>query len=105
MVQIIAFIIFIISLFVIGLVLYKKVPILVELPQNGYHGFKKPELVKETEKKIKDIYFHFFEKQVLLQKVLSKFRVLILKTERIIDNLLHGIRKKAQQLDRENGKK
>jgi len=104
MVQLIAFIIFTVSTLVILFILYKKIPVLVQLPKNGYNGFKKPELIFKIEKKIKDYHFHFFKKQMLLHRILSKSIIWILKIERKIGELLHGIRKKAQQLDKENGK-
>lgn len=100
MVQLIAFIIFIVSLFGIVFILFKKIPILVELPQNGYHGLKKPEFISNMEKRFKDFYFDFFKKQVYLHKALSKIRILVLKLERKIGDLLHGIRKKSQELDK-----
>lgn len=100
MIQLITFIIFLISVLGIIFILAKKIPALIQLPQNGHHGFKKPAKVASLEKKIRDKYFHFFEKQMLLQKLLSKARVWILKIERKIDILLHGIRKKAQELDK-----
>lgn len=105
MVQLIAFVIFIISLAAISLILYLKIPALMQLPQDGHHGIKKHKAIQKIEKKIRDKYFHFFEKQMLLHKVLSKSRIVIMKTERKIDELLHGIRKKAQQLDKETKKK
>mgnify|MGYP001559424927 CR=1 FL=1 len=105
MVQLIAFIIFILSLAGFCFMLYKKIPVLVQLPQNGHHGFKKSEFVLNVEKKLKDFHFDLFKKQVFLHKVLSKCRILILKIEKKIDVLLHGIRKKAQELEKENGKK
>ena len=92
--------IFLISTTGIVFILVKKIPALVQLPQNGHHGFKKPEKIAKMQKKIKHFHFHFFEKQMLLQKLLSKFRIWILKAERFIDVRLHGIRKKAQELDR-----
>lgn len=85
--------------------LYRKIPALVELPQNGHHGIKKPKLVRDLEKKIKETHFNIFKKQMFLHKLLSKTKVWILKTETKIDNLLHGIRKNAQELDKKNGKK
>ena len=85
--------------------LYKKIPILITLPKNGHHGFKKPEIIANLEEKIKQHHFRFFEKQLFLHKVLSKFRILTLKIERKIDEVLHGIRKKAQELDKEMRKK
>ncbi|MEK7664316.1 MAG: hypothetical protein AAB340_02700 [Patescibacteria group bacterium] len=105
MVQLIVFIIFIISLCGLLFILYRKIPALVKLPKNGHHGIKKPKIVGDLEKKIKDTHFHFFEKQMFLHRLLSKTKVWILKTETKIDHLLHSIRKKAQELDKKNGKK
>ena len=105
MVQLIAFIIFLVSALGIVFILSKKVPALIELPQNGHHRFKKPEVIAKIEKTIKEHHFHLFEKQMLLHKFLSWVKVVTLKAEIKIDNLLHGIRKKAQQIDKEaNGK-
>jgi hypothetical protein len=105
MFQLIAFIIFIISCGGILAILYSKIHILAELPQNGHHGLKKPETLKRIEKKLKETHFHFFQKQMLLHRFLSKSRVWLLKTERRIDSVLHGIRKKAQELDNQIKKK
>jgi len=105
MVQLIAFIIFILSVGGIFFILYRKVPVLIQLPQNGHHGIKKHEFIATVEKKIKEVYFHLFSKQMLLHKVLSKVRIWTLKIERKIDTLLHGIRKKAQELDKQVKKK
>ena len=77
----------------------------MQLPENGHHGIKKHPRIVKIEKKIKDTWFRLFEKQMLLHKILSKSRIWILKTERKIDVLLHGIRKKAQELDKEVKKK
>ena len=100
MIQLIVFIIFLISLAGIFFILAKKAPQLALLPKNGHHGFKKHKVIAHLENKIKATHFHFFEKQMLLHKILSKFRIWILKTERFIDVKLHGIRKKAQELDK-----
>ena len=105
MLQLIAFIIFTVSTLAVVFILYKKIPVLVDLPQDGHHGFKKPALIAKIQKKIKHHHFHLFEKQMLLHKFLSKTKVWILKTETKIDHLLHGIRKKAQELDKEAKKK
>ena len=80
--------------------LYRKIPVLLKLPQNGHHGIKKNKVIANIENRVKSHYFHFFEKQMLLHTFLSKFRILILKTERFIGDHLHGIRKKAQELDK-----
>ena len=101
MIEIIVFIIFLLSIAGITFILYRKIPVLVVLPKNGHHGFKKPEFFSNIEKKLKKHHFHFFEKQMLLHKFLSKIMVLVLKLERKISEHLHGIRKKAQDLDKQ----
>ncbi len=101
MLQLIAFIIFLGSVLSIAFILFKKAPVLAGLPKNGHHGFKKPELVDKIHKKTKAWHFHFFEKQMLLHKLLSWTKIVTLKMERWLDHLLSGIRKKAQELDKQ----
>src|SRR3989344_7177360 len=105
MLQLIVFIIFIVSLGGVFFMLYKKAPVLVQLPRNGHHGLKSPEFISKITKKIKEHHFRFFEKQMLLHKLLSWVRVRTLKVERKVDGVLQGIRKKAQELDKEIEKK
>ena len=105
MIQLIVFLIFIISLLGALFIVLKQIPALVKLPQDGSHGFKKHAFIATLERKVKDSYFHFFEKQMLLHTLLSKFRVWIMKMERYIGGLLMNIRKRAQELDREVKKK
>lgn len=100
MIQLIAFIIFLISVAGFTVILAKKIPVLTQLPENGHHGLKKHESIVRLEKKLRGLHFDFFHKQIWLQKLLSKSRVWILKAERKIDVLLHGMRKKAQELDK-----
>lgn len=100
MTQLIVSAIFIFSISGIIYIILKKIPILSELPENGYHGFKKPEFILNVENKIKENHFRFFTKQVLLQRLLSKLRIIILKIEKRIDIILGGIRKKSQELDK-----
>lgn len=100
MAQLIATIIFVGSILVIVFILYRKTSVLVELPQNGSHGLPKIKFILAIENKIKDIY-SLFSKQIILHKFLSWVKVMTLKTERKIDTLLHRIRKKAQQADKE----
>ena len=101
MVELIALGIFFVSAIGAAFILLRKMPILADLPKNGHHGFKKPELAARAEKKIKELHFHFFTKQILLQRILSKLRLWVLKIERSVDVRLHGIRKKAQELDKQ----
>ena len=105
MIQLIAFIIFLVSAFMVAVMLYRKIPALVELPQNGHHGLKKPEVMLAVEKRVKDFYFHFFKKQILWQKILSFMKVWLLKIENRIDVLLHGARKKTQEVVKETKRK
>ncbi len=105
MVELIAFIILILSIAGIIVILFRKVPTLASLPQNGSVGLKKPQVIVRVQKRIQDTHFHFFEKQMLLHKILSFVKIWTLKIEIRIDALLHRIRKNAQQLDKENKKK
>ncbi|TSC94471.1 MAG: hypothetical protein CEN87_440 [Parcubacteria group bacterium Licking1014_1] len=100
MIEIIAIIIFIISFGGILFILVRKIPVLVELPQNSGSGFKKGKIILKTEESIKD-FFNLFKKQIILHKLLSWVKCLTLKIETKIDNLLHKIRKKTQQIDNE----
>jgi len=105
MIQLIAFIIFMGSFGGILLMLAMKAPVIATMPQNGSTGLRKPAIAAKAERKIKELHFHFFSKQMLLHKILSMFRIWTLKAERYIDTTLHRIRKKAQELDRELKKK
>jgi len=105
MIQLITLLIFIVSSLVVVFMLNRKIPVLIKLPQDGHHGLKKHKIILTTEKKIKDFHFNFFKKQIYLHKFLLIVKVLTLKIETKIDALLHGIRKKAQQLDKEINKK
>lgn len=100
MIQLVTFIVFVLSSALLVIILYKKIPALVQLPRNGHHGFKKPKFVSRWEKKLKDTHFKVFKKQVVLHKLLSKAKVWILKMENQIDNRLHGIRKNNQKFQK-----
>lgn len=92
--------IFIISLGGILFILIRKIPVLVKLPQNGSTGFKENQLVSSIEQKLQKIFI-FFGKQIFLHKFLSWVKCLTIKVEVKIDHILHSIRKKAQQIDRD----
>jgi hypothetical protein len=100
MIELIASVIFILSLGGIIFILARKVPVLVRLPQNGTSGIKDHRMFLSAKEKIKDIYFGF-KKQVSLHKFLSFAKVTVLKIETQIDHLLHKIRKEAKE-KREN---
>ena len=86
------------------LILIRKAPILNSLPQNGTIGIKKHQIILDTENKIKEILISF-EKQILLHKFLSWVKVMTLKIETRVDMMLHIIRKKAQQIDKDISEK
>lgn len=104
MFKLIATIIFTGSLIGIAFILYKKIPALIKLPQNTVSAFKKGVIVLKIEDKIKD-FSSLFSKQIILHKILSFVKCLTLKIETQIDNLLHRIREKAQEMDKEASKK
>lgn len=104
MAQLIATIIFLGSILSIVFILYRKVPVLIELPKNGSHGLPKIKLISKLEDKTKNVY-SLFSKQIILHKFLSWVKVMTMKVELKIDHLLHGIRKKAQQADKDINRK
>lgn len=92
--------VFIVSFGGVLFILVRKIPVLATLPQNGSTGIKKHQLIHGAENKIKEILI-YFEKQIFLHKLLSWVKCLVLKAEVKIDHLLHGIRRKAQRIDKE----
>jgi len=82
------------SLTGMGLIIIRKIPILVELsPQeielNPIRRLKNKIGRKKTSK--------FFSKDIILQKTLSKIRVLTLKTDNKTDSLLMKLRQKTRK--------
>ena len=89
-----------------GLIIFliRKLPVLYTLPKNGTTGIEKHKYVLHFKEKTQDLFLSF-KKQVLLHKILSWVRIMTLKIEAKIDNLLRNIRKKAQEVDKEVKKK
>ena len=92
--------IFIVSFGGILLILIRKMPALIELSQNGKIGIRDHHVILNIENRIKEVFVSF-KKQIFLHKFLSWVKVMTLKVEVKTDNLLHGIRKKAQKIDKE----
>jgi hypothetical protein len=94
--ELIAIIIFLGSVFGIAVILMKKIPILAEMPQVA-EGQKKESFASKIKNGfknfpvIRDIY-----SGILLQKILSKIRVLTLKVESKTAAWLQKIRVKSQ---------
>ena len=93
MIELIATIILICSLGGIAIILLRKTPILIELPKTVEKA-QKESLTLRLRGKMKNT---FPPKEIILQKILSRFRILTLKTEKKTDSLLQSLRKKTQQ--------
>ena len=101
MIQLIAFVIFIISFLGVSFMLYRKMPALNTLPQQGKAGFKKYNVVVNLENKAREIV-EYFDHIAFIHKIVSLIKILVLKIEVKVDALLHSLRKEAKI---KNGKK
>ena len=94
MLDLIVLIIFILSLSVTLAIVFRKIPQILALPETSPVPFDWRSLFS----KIKNSSpFKDFSREVFLQKILSKVRVLSLKTENKTFNWLQNLRKKAQE--------
>lgn len=93
--EISALLILIFSFLGIVVVLWRKIPLLVKLSQEDAGSGGVFSALKE---KVNDTSFmQKFSLETFLQKVLSKIRVLIIKTENKISHWLQQLREKSQQ--------
>lgn len=93
--EITAIIILVGSLFGIGVILLRKIPVLVELPETPA-GFNLKESLLKLKNKIKFLkHLKIPAYEIFLQKILSKVRVLTLKTESKTSNWLEKLRQKS----------
>jgi len=90
----IAIIIFFISLIGMGVIVIKKIPALVKLPEPE---IKRPRFFSRLGHKVKNngTVKSFSSRELLLQKMLSKFRILTLKTDKKTSSLLVKLRQKS----------
>jgi hypothetical protein len=83
------------SLLGMGAILYRKIPLLAELPETS-ESFKLKRkfllVLKEKMKNLKKLSSSF---DIILQKILSKLRILTLKLESKISNWLQKLREKT----------
>jgi hypothetical protein len=97
MIEIIAFIIFLISLAGIGFIVFQKIPVLVQLPEIVEIP-RTGRLIDRLKSRIKNLPpFKSFSSELFLQKTLSKIRVLTLKIESKTATLLQKLRKENQE--------
>jgi len=90
----IVLIILICSLAGMGVIIFRKMPLLLELPETVPAQFDWKELLI----KIRNLLpFKNFPPEIFLQKILSKIRILTLKTDNKTSNWLQKLREKAQK--------
>lgn len=93
--ELIAAVIFIGSILGMGLLIYRKIPVLIALPEflPAREG-----LISKFRKKIKEIpLVKNFSYELFLQKILTKIRILVLKIENLIFSWLQELRKRYQK--------
>lgn len=96
MLELIATIVFLGSVFGIVFILLKKIPILAEMPSLA-EGQKRESLVSKIKEKFKNLpLIRDIFSGILLQKTLSKIRVLTLKVESKTAAWLQKLRVKSQ---------
>jgi len=98
MIELISTIILVGSLLGIAVILFRKIPALAELPEVSAESFnwKKPILkLKEKAKTLNP--FKSFSSEIFLQKILSKIRILTLRTENKTATYLQKLRERAQK--------
>lgn len=104
MIELILTIILIISLLGIGVILYRKLPVLVKLPETPLK-LKEP-LVLKMKNGIKKLPGKDkFDYELYLQKILSRVRILTLKTENKTSHWLEKLRQKNNQKNNHNNEK
>ena len=93
----IAVIILFLGLTGMGIIMFRKIPVLAELPEVA-GGFNIKAKILQVKEKIKfSKYFKLPPSEFILQKILSKVRVLTLKIETKTAGLLQKLREKSQK--------
>lgn len=94
MIELISLIILVGSIIGIGIIIYQKIPLLLELPETVPFHFSWRTLLP----KIKNFFpFKEFSAEIFLQKVLSKVRILTLKTDSKTSSWLQKLRARSQK--------
>lgn len=89
------------SLLGIGVIIYRKIPILVGLPENLPREGEP--IVLKLKKKIKELHpFKNFSYEIFLQKMISKIRILSLKTDNQTFSWLQKLKEKTKKKKLEN---
>lgn len=98
MAQIIALIVLILSALGLGVMVWRKIPVLAELPEVS-EGPREGLWLRLKNKIFNLSFIKDFNFLAFLQKILSKFRVLTLKTESKTADWLQKLRQKTQKQD------
>jgi len=97
MAELISVLILIGSIIGIGVIVFRKIPALTNLPEVSHADSFKP-LVKGLYKEVKNMPgLRSFSSEAFLQKTLSKIRVLSLKTENKTSGWLQKLREKSRK--------
>jgi len=104
MTELILITILISSLLGIGVILYRKLPVLVKLPEAPVK-FKESLVLKMRSGVKKLPGKDKFDYELYLQKILSRVRILTLKTENKTSNWLERLRQKNNQKNNHNNEK
>ena len=94
MLELIALIILLCSLAGIGIMIFQKIPLFLELqkPQPVHFNWKELFSKIRTSRPLEGI-----PTEIILQKILSKIRILTLKTDNKTSNWLQRLRKRSQE--------
>ena len=93
MIELFAIVILVIGFMGMSVIIIRKIPVLAELP---LQEIETSPFLKNIGNKIGDIgIFRSFSKGILLQKIVSKIRILTLKTDNKTSNWLIKLRQKS----------
>jgi hypothetical protein len=94
--ELISFLFILVGLLGMIIIVFKKTPVLAQLPlEEDSFSFRKTFL--EIKERIKNFnFFHSFSNGLFLQKFLSKIRILALKIENKVGNLLQVLRERQK---------
>lgn len=96
--EVIAEIILVCSFLGAGIIILRKIPALSEVPEIPAAGIKWKDILLNLKERIKNLSpFKSFSQEVFLQKVLSKIRILNLKSENKIGRWLQKLREESQR--------
>jgi len=103
MAELILTILLLVSLFGMAFILYRKIPVLINLPETSENLPRASEIIEKSREEIKKISgAGKLNRDLLLQKILSKIRVLTLKTENRTGVWLEKLRKKRNNQDKDD---